>query len=46
MRERERENTIRGRTEREEEREIPSRLRTITTEPYVGLKLKNGEIMT
>ena len=31
---------------REREREIPSRLRTASVEPDVGLKLTNSEIMT
>ena len=29
-----------------EERENPSRLHTVSTEPYVGLDLTNHEIMT
>ena len=42
---RERESTLRGETEREREG-IPSRLSTVSTEPNVGLKLTNQEIMT
>ena len=35
-----------GQRERERKRErIPSRLRTVSTEPNVGLDLTNGEIM-
>ena len=42
---RERESTSRGGAERRRDR-IPSRLRTISTEPDVGLELTNCEIMT
>ena len=44
-RERERETISRGGAERRRDR-IPSRLRTISTEPHMGLKLRNREIMT
>ena len=44
--ERERERVSReGQRERERER-IPSRLRTVSTEPHTGLELTNHEIMT
>ena len=42
----ERESTRRGGAEREREREIPSRLHTVSAEPDMGLKLKNYAIMT
>ena len=35
-----------GQREREAESEAGSRLRAISTEPYVGLELKDCEIMT
>ena len=42
---RERECESRGGAEREEERENPSRLHTVSAEPDMGLKLANCEIM-
>ena len=46
-RERERESTSKWKRVRERGRErIPSRLSTVSTEPNVGLKLTNHEIMT
>ena len=40
-------STSRGGTEREGETDrIPSRLHTVSTEPDMGLKLTNREIMT
>ena len=50
MRERERERereSKQGRSrERHTESETVSRLWAVSTEPYVGLKLRSGEIMT
>ena len=44
-RERASEQAWEGQTEREREREISSRFRTVNAEPSVGLKLTNCEIM-
>ena len=41
-----RESMSKGAAEREKERKIPSRLCTVSTEPQMGLILRNHQIMT